>query len=195
MTGWLALDAIAQMLFRVVLVVAGALVWPVDGEASSGGMHVELLKIWDQHGFKKPIIASTILAPAGLKPRGGIRWRVGLNDCPSGHTYDWVATSQDQLRAVQLSPTARWGVSSLTGSVGEGCPQSRIDNARDFLVAWAKRERGQVKVLDYRERPDRAKLMQGFLQPMSVGGLVNEKTASAGDLLIGYRINGKAVRE
>jgi hypothetical protein len=194
-TGHAQRNGIVGWLVAVSALTASALLSPVKANASADGMHVQVMKIWDRHGFKKPIVASRILAPAGLKPAGGIRWRVGLNDCPAGHTYDWVATSADKLRAVQLAPTERWGFSSMTGSVGQGCPQSQIDNARDFLISWAKRERGQIKVLDYRDRPDRAKALQGFLQPMSVGGLVNQKSASAGDLLIGYRINNQPVRE
>lgn len=152
-------------------------------------------QIIDQTGFDKPMVAATIMVPAGMKISGGVQWRLKGNDCPKGHTFDWQANSPDGLWTISIIPGERWGTSSTGQPAGEVCNVADVRNAKGFLEAWASHYRKGARVLDFRDRPDLRQSSASLNDEMNVGSMRSTTRTDAGELLIGYELNNQPVRE
>lgn len=162
---------------------------------AQGNGQMQQAQIIDNSGFDRPIVAATIMLPAGMKTKGGVKWRVKGTDCPTGYTFDWQANSPDGLWTVSIIPGERWGASSSGQPVGQVCNVAEIRSAKGFLEAWASYYRKGAQVLDFRDRPDLRKSNAQLNDQMNVGSMQSITRTDAGEMLIAYDLNGQPLRE
>ncbi len=158
-------------------------------------MRVQQVEIIDSQGFGKPIVAATMMTPAGMTTRGGVRWKTQLNDCPMGHSFDWQASSPDGAWTMTIFPEERWGASSTGQPVPKTCHHSAITTAREFLQGWVSIYRKGAQILDYRDRPDIEQEGAQFNQQQNIAGIQTVTRGDSGEVLIAYPFNGQEMRE
>lgn len=180
----------------------GALAVAASAHASApklpdGAYRVQRARIVDPNGFGRPMTAVTLLVPAGWSTSGGVVWQVNQQGCgKAGTHFAWRADSPDGVSAIELMPEESWGGNNLPlPAMQLPCPNVTITNVRDYLRWLVERTRPGARILDYRDRPDIAKLLAAFnsVQP-SVGGEIRN-WAEAGDVLVAYNQNGRDMRE
>ena len=162
--------------------------------AASRALRVQRVEIMDRQGFEKPLVAATALVPVGWKPVGEVKWDP-RDACGPGYRIDWEATSPDGLGAMHLLANEKWSSGGPPGTQ-DPCLVSPAADTRQYLEWLVRRVRPGARVLDYRARPE---LVQGF---QSLGSDLRQPDGSgmrswveAGEILIGYSIRGKPVRE
>ncbi|MFK7965970.1 MAG: hypothetical protein AB8C46_18575 [Burkholderiaceae bacterium] len=184
---WRAAAAATSLLIASLLVGQTA--------QAQGNWQMQRAQIIDRNGFGQPMVAATIMLPAGMKTQGGVRWRLGANECPQGHTFDWQAASPDGLWTVTIIPSERWGASSTGQPAGNVCNVAEVRSAKGYLEAWVSHYRKGARVLDFRDRPDLRQSSAQLNNEMNVGSMQSTTRADAGEVLIGYEQNGQALRE
>ena len=152
-------------------------------------------QIIDQTGFEQPMVAATIMVPAGMNTTGGVRWRNQPNDCPQGHTFDWQAASPDKLWTISIIPSERWGASSTGQPAGVVCNVIEVRSAKGFLQEWVKYYRSGARILDYRDRPDLEQSTAQLNHQTNLSGMRSSTRTDAGEVLIAYNLNGQELRE
>lgn len=162
---------------------------------AQGNWQMQQSQIIDRTGFEKPLVAATIMVPAGMKTKGGVEWRTQGKKCPQGHTFDWQASSPDGLWTVTILPGERWGASSTGQPAGEVCNVAEVRSAKGFLELWASHYRKGAQVLDFRDRPDIRQQTAHLNSQMNVGTMQSTTRTDAGEMLIGYDLNGQPLRE
>ena len=166
---------------------------PAAGAPNSpppGSLRVERAEIVDREGFEKPLVAATIMIPAGWRHEGAVDWKPGV-PCSSGFTLRLRAQSPDGSSAIELLPSEAWGANNFGGAAGE-CPRATFSNAQQYLNAWVQRHRPGARWLDYRPRPDRS--VAGAQQNLPGGGFFRS-WVETGQALIGYTQGGREIRE
>lgn len=160
----------------------------------AGAFRVQPVEIMDRQGFEKPLVAATVLMPAGWRPEGQVAWNP-MNQCGEGHQFNWRATSPDGLGAMQFIPAERWGAGNFP-MPDNPCPQAPVNTVRGYLEWYVQRERRGARVMDYRPRPDLAQPYQALASssPMAGGGGMRS-WVEGGEVLIAYQVAGKPVRE
>ena len=156
----------------------------------SGTLRVERAEIIDRQGFEKPLVAATILVPAGWRHEGVVDWKPGV-PCSSGYSLRLRAQSPDGSSAIELLPGEAWGATNYGGSAGN-CPKGAFRNPQEYLNAWVQRNRPGARWLDYRPRPDRSIASQQQNLP---GGGFFRSWVETGQALIGYIQGGREMRE
>lgn len=142
-------------------------------------------QIMDERGFGQPMVAARGEIPSGWKTRGGVNWDRS-SDCVTNHMrLNWLATSPDGRRALELMPGLSWQLAG-TDIPMNPCPPLAIRDTRQFLELVSKRYPA-VRVLGFRDRPDLAP------PPQPINGA--RAQTMAGELLIAYPSNGAEVRE
>ncbi len=154
-----------------------------------GALHVQRAEIVDRQGFDKPLVAATMMVPAGWRHEGVVEWKVGAQ-CTNPYSLRLRAQSPDGASAIELLPGEGWGATSF-GSAAGGCPQGTFRDPQQYLRAWVARHRPNARWLDYRPRPDRSRA--GVEQSMP-GGFF-KSWVETGQALIGYTHDGRDVRE
>lgn len=165
-----------------------------DGHAlqAAGALRVQRAEIIDRNGFEKPLVAYTLLAPAGWRAEGQIEW-TPLDPCGSGHRIVWKATAPDGVAAVQVLPAEKWSASNLPPQQQDACLHASVSAARPYLEWWVQRNRPGAKVLDFRPRPDLIAPYKSLNQSWPESGM--RSWVDGGELLIAYQQGGRPVRE
>lgn len=166
----------------------------------AGVFEMQKAQIVDQNGFAQPMLAATLLIPAGWRTQGGIVWGT-LGQCGGEFSTNWTAVSPDGVASFAILPTAFW---SATRSAypsppqQDNCDRSAYQSAREYLEAVARRMHPDVRVLDYRSLPELAKPYQDMLSqfpPLNSDQMQTTWTVDAGELLVAYTENGREMRE
>lgn len=152
-----------------------------------GVLHVQRAEVIDRQGFEKPMVAATMMVPAGWRTQGDVVWNVTVR-CGPGHALRLRAQSADGTAAIELVPGEMWA----SGDMGPGeCPLGNFRDVREYLNGWVQRHRPGARVIDYRPRPDKSRPPQDF--PMPAGGM--RQRVEGGQVLIGYSAGGREMRE
>jgi hypothetical protein len=165
-----------------------------------GTVMMQKAEIVDASGFAQPMVAATLLVPAGWRTEGGIVWGA-FGQCGGDYAHKWSMTSPDGSSALSVTPVANWsGVRSMypAAQQQEACEQAFYSSAREYLEVTARRLHPQGRILDYRPLPDEAKPIQDAiaqLVPMNVQNMQSRIYADAGEILVAYQENGRDMRE
>ena len=163
-------------------------------QSSGNAIRLQLAKIMDPNGFKRPMVAVTGLIPAGWQTQGGVVWNTQAG-CGAGYQFNWTAASPDGRMAAAVFPGIQWGFSNFNNSGMGACPTLRIGNVQQYLQFLVQQARPNARILDFRRRPD---VEQEYRQvnrttPMPLGEV--RTWVEAGEVLIGYSDQGYEVRE
>lgn len=166
------------------------------GELPPGAVRVQRVEIMDRNGFEKPMVASTVLIPAGWSHEGGIVWGGGDPNCNNaGYNVVFQASSPDGLSGVQIIPQEQWQWSNMNSGQQQGCPTRQISSVRQHIEYIVGNGRQGARVLDYRQRPDIEKQYAQFNQVTPMSGSESRSWVEAGEALIAYQLNGVDIRE
>ena len=154
-----------------------------------GALRVQRVEFVDHKGFEKPLVAATIMVPAGWRQQAGVEWNIRQR-CTRPHGLRLSAQAPDGSAAIELVPGEGWGQSNQGAPVGD-CPPAAWRNTQEYLAAWVQRHRPGARWLDYRPRPDRSQPEQRHALP---GGEIRQRMES-GQALIAYTLNGREMRE
>jgi hypothetical protein len=156
--------------------------------ATSGALRT--VSIEDAAGFGQPMAAMTIDIPEDWQARGGATWNRGVECFGNMLGIDWTAMSADGLQAISLLPRLTWQLSSATIMEMYPCPAAPMRSAREFLQSLVQNARPGARVLSYRDRPDLVPPM-----PSNAGTTRQRQWVEAGEILIGYPLQGRDMRE
>lgn len=153
-------------------------------------LRVQNVEIVDQRGFERPMLAATMMVPAGWTTRADVLWQSAVR-CAKPFQKRLSAQAPDGSAGLELMPGEGWAASSL-GPAGDQCPLGRHADAQAYLRDWVQRHRPGARWLDYRPRPERSR--PGLQQSMPGGGFVRSRVET-GQALIAYRRDGRELRE
>ena len=156
----------------------------------SGAIRVQVAEIVDRQGFEKPMVAYTMMIPAGWRHEGTVEWKTGAK-CVAAYQPRFRAQAPDGSSVIEILPGEGWGANNFGANAG-GCPQGNFQNAQQYLNAWVQRHRPGAQWLDYRPRPDKSRA--GINSAMPGGGFF-KSWFEVGQALIGYTQNGREMRE
>ncbi len=162
---------------------------------------VEKKQIMDASGFERPLVAGTIMIPAGWSMQGGIQWSPA-GPCGPDFASNVSMRSPDGAFAVTVVPSQTWiGARTnfpLDKSQGPQCPEAFFTTAREFLEASAVRMYPGARVIDYRALPEKTKPLKDMLAQMPaqppMQGMEHAIDFDAGEVLIAYQQNGQEMR-
>lgn len=173
-----------------VLVLVVCILGPGPLSAQQGSsVRVRPVEVVDRQGFGRPLTAFTLMVPSHWQTVGGVVWGSDGGCNRSGYNFDWRATTQDESEGVGLLPVITW-----QSQAGGPCPQMQVSDARDFLTAIVAKILPQATVLDYRRRPDLLGELQALSSRQDYGSMAYETAVDAGEVLIGFREDGRDVR-
>lgn len=162
-----------------VVLVAGLMCPSAPALAQATPLRVEPVVIEDSG---TPAIRG--LVPVGWQAQGGIVWGDPCIDY--GYNIAWLAGAPDKSQGIAMLAALGWGRSPIMG-----CRQPPIADIRDLLLTQARKLSSDVRVLDYRSRPELLSLPSVPQQipefSMSMPGLTAEAWRDAGELLVGWR--------
>lgn len=187
------------VVLAAVLCIAG-LVAPSPGNAASAGQRFRQVEIVDPSGFEQPMPAIRGLIPAGWQDQGGVVWNPKAPCGADGIQIAWSAWDPVSGARIETLPSISWQANDLAFQVpqsntGRHCLNAPITTVRAYLEALAQIVRPGARVLDFRPQPDLVKLagIQSTREALPSGEMRN--WGEAGDLLIGYSIQGRDFRE
>jgi hypothetical protein len=162
---------------------------------------VEKKEVVDASGFERPLVAGTIMIPAGWSMQGGIQWSPA-GPCGPDFASTVSLRSPDGASTVTVVPAQTWiGARTnfpLDKSQGAQCPEAFFTTAREFLEASAQRMFPGARVIDYRALPEKVKPLQDMLAQMPplppTQGMEHAIGFDAGEVLIAYQQNGQEMR-
>ncbi len=157
--------------------------------APAGALHVQRLEIIDRQGFDKPLLAATLMVPAGWAGKAQVAWTPGQR-CGPSHQLQAQAQAPDGSAAIQLQPGEMWAATDMGGPAGD-CPPGNYRDVKSYLMAWVQRQRPGARWLDFRPRPERS---QAETQ-QAVPGFTSRRRVEAGQALIAYKVDGREMRE
>jgi len=168
-----------------------------------GSVRVRPAKVMDRNGFKRPFIAQVAMIPVGWKTQGGVNWINRTIPCgPKVPHYRWQATAPDGIGQISFLPEEEWsGFHSNSGMQGltkTQCPNVTSTNTKQFILGYVKRYRPNAKILDYRPHQEINRIMEKIIRAFPTygyAGVKQRKSGGAGQVLIGYQVNGVEVRE
>lgn len=165
---------------------------PAPATVRPANAPLQTVPVPDTTGFDRPMTALSLDVPAGWRTDGGVRWERNVECVGNMYGIAWSATSPDGRHAFSILPKLTWQVASAGIVEMNPCPAAPIESARAYLENVARNARPGSRVLSYRDRPDlvaaRAKAMPPP-QPNMRGRY------EAGELLIGYPLQGVEMRE
>lgn len=167
------------------------------GPVPAGTLRVKPVEILDHNGFGGPVVAFRGLVPHDWQTQGGVTWDA-RNPCQGMVVrHEWAAFSPDGMTGIEVMPQVVWRTSNLPPEFAavDSCPDLPISSARQYAEQLVASRRPGARLLDYRDRPDRV-AASGF-QPVHDQTAMGEMRLwlEAGDALIGYTYQGRAVRE
>lgn len=155
---------------------------------------LQSVAITDPAGFGQPMTAMTIAIPAGWSAEGGVEWDQAV-ECPwNGPRMRWSASSPDGLHGIAIFPEMGWQVATGPIDQFDPCPSAPMASPRDYLEFVMRGSRPNARVISYRDRPELVAQVNENQkrQPVSPLGAI---THHAGELLIGYALQGHEMRE
>ena len=163
--------------------------------AAAAELRVQRVEIIDQQGFEKPMLAATMLVPAGWRHQGSVKWNPAAA-CGKPYAWQLTATAPDGVSAIELVPGEAWGHNNFggqaqSGAQGSRCPVQVVRNTQEYLAAWVQRHRPGARWLDYRVRADKSRAGP---QNQMQGARFSSRVES-GQALIAYPVGGREVRE
>ncbi len=186
-----ALRSPHRALVCAAIAVATGIAAPLAQAASAktDALRVQRVEIIDNKGFEKPMVAATIMVPAGWKSSGEVQWRVG-RQCGRAYGLQLQAEAPDGSGVIELSVPEAWGASSFGTPVGD-CPQATFRDAREYLSSWVARNRQGARLIEYKPRPDKSKLLA---QNQWAGGSLRNWVDS-GQAVIAWRRGAREFHE
>ncbi|MEZ5892311.1 MAG: hypothetical protein R3C58_04095 [Parvularculaceae bacterium] len=165
-------------------------------EAASAGVGpVTRAEIIDRNGFEKPMVATTVLLPAGWTHEGGLVWKQGPA-CGAPYDISFRARSPDGRSGVEIIPQEQWYWTNMpVAGAQDPCPQAQVGSVQDYLASVVSRMRPGARIVDFRRRPDVEERYKQFLQQSNYPGSQMRSWAEAGEALIAYADNGVDMRE
>lgn len=159
----------------------------------AGALRVKPVEIIDRHGFEKPLVAATMLVPLGWKGEGGVEWNP-MDPCDGEGC--WVRLESPPRPTV--SGPSRSCPPSAGHTATSPCRKTTVfsstaSGVRAYLEWFVQRSRPGARVLDFRARPDLAAPYQQLAQLPATPGM--RTWVEGGELLIGYQVGGRPVRE
>jgi hypothetical protein len=155
----------------------------------AGSLRVQPVQIIDRQGFERPMVAMTMMVPAGWQTQADVRWNL-QEPCSSKFQPVLKSTAADGRAAIELAAGETWGHGNGR-PLAPGCPTFAHVSAQQYLQAWVQRHRPGATVLDQRPRTE----LSARLQPMVTAGLRSEAWIDTAQVLIGWQQGGQAVRE
>jgi hypothetical protein len=152
------------------------------------------ISVTDAAGFGQPMTAMNVDIPAGWNAEGGVDWDQSV-ECPwNGPRMRWSASSPDGLHGIAIFPEMGWQVASGPIDQFDPCPSAPMASPRDYLEFVMRGARPNARVISYRDRPELVAAVNENQrqQPVSPLGAI---THHAGELLIGYSLQGHEMRE
>ncbi len=125
--------------------------------AKTDALRVQRVEIIDRKGFEKPMVAATIMVPAGWQNSGEVQWRIG-RQCGRAYSLHLQAEAPDGSAAIELSVPEAWGATSFGTPLGD-CPQASFRDARQYLASWIARNRQGARLVEYKPRPDKSQVL------------------------------------
>ena len=186
---------------------AGARATPVNSPRAArplpaGVYEMQSAQLVDNNGFERPLVAATILIPAGWTLQGGVQWGAfGL--CGPDYASNVDIASPDGASHLRVFPAANWSASQSNMPVGPqqpmqgGCENAGYRGVHDFLQATVARLFPGARVLDYRDLPDEARAMRDMLAqnpPVQSNNMRTQINYEAGEILIAYQEGGRDMR-
>lgn len=184
------LKRIREFFFLIVVILLC-----IPGFIQARGVnHVQRIDIIDRNGFEKPLVATSVLIPAGWRTEGGIVWSTH-STCGRGYNIDFQAVSADGFSGLHIFPMQQWHWSSTGMPSGTFCPSLQITSIKQYIDSMIQQDRPGARMLDYRPRPDIAQQFQhlSHVTPMPMGEM--RAWVEAGEALIAYHKNGVDMRE
>jgi hypothetical protein len=142
----------------------------------------------DSAGFGQPMTVMTLDMPVGWTGSGGVDWDRSVDCHFNAARLRWSAASPDGLYGIAVMPALAWQLQSRPIDPFDPCPAAPMASIRDYLEFVAGNARPNVRVLSYRDRPD-------LVQLLSQGANPTGSSYQAGELLIGYSLQGHEMRE
>ncbi|MGI9038388.1 MAG: hypothetical protein ACR2GQ_05965 [Gemmatimonadota bacterium] len=165
-----------------------------------GTVRMQKVDVMDPTGFAQPVVAGTVLIPAGWRTSGGILWGA-LGQCGPDVASDWAATSPDGAISIRYQPTLGWNATRASFQMdpppNDGCERASYTSVREFLEATARRLHPQGRIVDYRPLPEETKPFRELLAlvpPTNQPDLQFNFTIEAGEILVAYQENGRDMR-
>ncbi len=159
----------------------------------AGALRVQRAEIIDRRGFEKPLVAATMMVPAGWRQQGTVEWKVSQQKrCGSPHGLRLAAAAPDGSAAIELVPGDAWASNNFGAPVND-CLSAQVRDARQYLEAWVQQHRPGARWLDYRARPDKLQGVAGRQENFNGGG--TSLRYDSGQALIAYNTNGREMRE
>src|SRR4051812_26237382 len=78
----------------------------------AGTLHVQRAEVIDRQGFDKPMVAATMMVPAGWRTQGDVLWNVTTR-CSTGYGLRLRAQSADGAAAIELVPGEMWAAGDM----------------------------------------------------------------------------------
>ncbi|MEO7431918.1 MAG: hypothetical protein ABIR62_07810 [Dokdonella sp.] len=153
---------------------------------------LQRVPVVDAKGFGQPMTAMSIEVPAGWITRGGVEWDRNVECLAHNYATRWSAASPDGLHEVALMPRLSWQVRSHGIVPLNPCPAAPDASVHEYLVSLMHSARPGAREISYRDRPDIVAATQAGAQQ---GNGSNRIRHEAGELLIGYALNGQEMRE
>ncbi len=172
-----------------LIISAGVAAQPAAGPSREGALRVERVEFVDRQGFEKPLVAATILIPAGWRSQAGVEWNI-RQTCGAAQGLRLAASAPDDSERIELLPGEAWAASNQGRPVGD-CAPARFRDAREYLAAWAQRHRPGAAWLEYQPRLDKS---QAPVQSQSAGSGIRQ-WSDAGQALIAYSRGGVETHE
>ncbi len=157
--------------------------------AGAGVVRVSNANIIDRTGFEKPIVAASMFVPVGWPTQSEVLWNMNL-DCGAPQSLRLRAIAPDGSARFELMPGESWSASNYIGKPDK-CQTASFRDAREYLQAWVQRHRPGARLLDFRSRPDRSVAATKQQMPM----MQTRIWTDSGQVLIGYEMNGREMRE
>lgn len=160
----------------------------------AGALRVQRAEIIDRQGFEKPLVAATMMVPAGWSQQGTVEWKKVTTQkrCGSLHGLRLAAAAPDGSAAIELVPGDAWASNNFGAPVND-CLSAQVRDAQQYLQAWVQHHRPGARWLDYRARPDKLQGVSGRQQNFNGGG--TSLRYDSGQALIAYTANGREMRE
>lgn len=150
-------------------------------------LHVQEVQFIDREGFEKPLLARTMMLPAGWRHQAAVKWTQAR--CGAPFYLEMQAQSADGASSITLFRGEVWSMTNV--ALDDGCRHANFNTTEQYLRDWVQRNRPGSRWLDYRPRPERSRAPQQMGNP----GLVLRQWTETGQALIGYVANGRPVRE
>lgn len=153
--------------------------------------------IMDNNGFERPLPAYYVQIPAGWQASGAVKWDIQSGCDATMISPVWMARSADGSQMVEIMQRhASHYSTNIFADSFTNCPVMPLRNIREYLHYVASTRHPHAKVLDYRDRPDLAAKVPIFPSfDIPGGGIESFSYGDAGEILIGWEENGRAVRE